>query len=274
VEDYVLYDDDLSSAAYDQIEYLARGYDITADAMLEIVRRDMTPQQQSPPAPQTAVPYTDQPPPQEENDKGVFTVGTKTYPILRTEMVDGKEIVTIDMDGVEVTIGDEVEDTTDPEEAKIFVLDDFLKDERLTALAKRVLRHSVMYLKPSQSVAYAEYEGTSFMQGLPDIIRKREETGFKRSGVTIGKGREWEEEVWLHELAHAIDMNEGDKRGTGWLSGDPAFIRDAQKYMKEYEPEYPETPNEEWYAMLFARTVTGSRDVPSYIKKWFKPYIK
>ena len=42
VEDYVLYDEDLSSVAYEQIEYLARDYGITADAMLEIISKSMT----------------------------------------------------------------------------------------------------------------------------------------------------------------------------------------------------------------------------------------
>jgi len=43
VEDYIVYDEDLPSTAFDQAEYVAEGFGISAYAMLELIRRDLRP---------------------------------------------------------------------------------------------------------------------------------------------------------------------------------------------------------------------------------------
>ncbi|KKL58293.1 hypothetical protein LCGC14_2226810, partial [marine sediment metagenome] len=289
VEDWAFRGAKLSRNAESSLEYELRDMDIDMNTARNLIRDAIRNVEIQKSMPQDDIEDTDDSGVSQEEygrqesliPKGMktLTVAGKQYPILRTEMVDGKEIATIDMDGVEVTIGDEIEDTEDDiykayTEGKIGPkLYDYRGDDRLTDKTKDLLERNVIQMTAQQVTGTwkqvfggaPEGQGGGVMFGLPEAISRREESGFRWLATAVDTT---EEETALHELAHAFDYVDQH------ISENPEFIKDAQKYMREYEPTYPDTPNPEWFAMLFARTVTGSREVPAYIKKWFRPYIK
>jgi hypothetical protein len=271
----------------ENVEELAAQLGLSYDEALSLMSESLgikepQPQTLQSPQPQTLQPLI-APTPQE-----TIEIGGKEYEVIKSEIVNGKEHKTIIFEGKEVILGDEVEDTSDKVEdmdVKDWVLDeetgewfpvqyDFRKDDRLTEKAKRIFEKVILFSETQAGIQYyKEHRGTiAFQIALPEAIRRSEEAGFPTYGVVIPKVRR-DEHTFLHELAHALDAGVNGIDGER-LSSDPAWEADAQKYMREYEPEYPYTKNIEWFAILFERSVTGSREVPDYIEKWFEPYIK
>jgi hypothetical protein len=140
-------------------------------------------------------------------------------------------------------------------------------DDRLSDVAKAILDRNTMEFWTGEipGVAGQAPEGAAFAFELPEALAKREESGFRRFGAGFPSGIN--EEQYLHELAHTIDFSEQ-------VSSDPAFIADAARYEREEEPDWDwETEPMEWFAMLFARAVTGNQEVPDYMMKWVSPYV-
>ena len=145
----------------------------------------------------------------------------------------------------------------------------FAEDDRLTTKAKETIRRHVIEFKAEAVEPTLETTGVAF--ALPESIARREESGFRRFGMSARDPSQ--HTVYQHELAHTIDFVDE-------VSGKKGFQNDLWRWAKEKDSSLTSSDRKavddgavEWWAYLFTHTLEGG-EMPNYLKKWFDPYIK